>query len=432
MLPENLLERIVGQSPSKGIVGVMLSFLSDRPVVLKIISSLLFVVLLFVGVVLAKYKPLWIDELQTQMVGIEKLSYTEIVQMRLKEGNISPLFYLVQKGICDVARYSSKSKEIKRLQQIYSPEWQLILHHIYSPKGQIILRINPNVFMSLSLVLIFYFFSRYYSLGVGVYSLLIALSSFMVWAYWAEARPYALWVFLTTVQSLLFLCVMRNQQPSRSLWRGLIITHWTMSLTIVFSMVQILSVSFLLWLLKEKNIKRHLWLTVFPCAICLFYYSHSPDFGYWFSLSPMTLLAENVSAERMGLLMMCLIYAGVDYVRRKKFTKTSLRESRDNETREEWRHYLALTIFMFLAAAAVITIFKINDTHGTRGFPITGRYFIYLVPIGVIATTLVSVKIFRSFKNNAWMLTNVVIILGGLLIMRALRTAVLIFEKGLF
>ena len=86
--------------------------------------------------------------------------------------------------MCDLTKYSIGERRAD-------------LTYVADYKGQIILRINANLLMSLSIVLIFYFFVRYYSWGAGIYSLLLSLSSFMVWAHWVEARPYVLWFFLT-------------------------------------------------------------------------------------------------------------------------------------------------------------------------------------------------------------------------------------------
>src|SRR3989338_7702020 len=123
--------------------------------------------LFFIGIFLSQRKSLWNDELYTQTISVERPSYRDIVEGHLGEGNNFPLFYLIQKAVCDLAGY--------RLGDKWHNEWQLS-----EPRGQVTLRISSNFFMSLSLAALFYFFSNTFSIGVGIYALLVALSSSMV------------------------------------------------------------------------------------------------------------------------------------------------------------------------------------------------------------------------------------------------------------
>ena len=235
----------------------------------KIIAAALFLLFLSTGNYLAQRKPLWNDEIYTQVRTLDRLSYQDILLNRMTEGNNCPLFYLIQKGICDAFHY--------KFPFVWDGEW-----YVGDLPSQMILRIGSNVFMALSLTAVFYFFARYYSGLAGFYSLFISMSSFMVWAYFAEARPYALWFFLTTLQSLLFL---RATVPSR-IWRWLAVVHLFLALTITFSAVQILIVSGLLWFLREKDWKRYVFLTGIPISVCFFYYWCSPHFKFFFLETP--------------------------------------------------------------------------------------------------------------------------------------------------
>src|SRR3989338_4552810 len=160
---------------------------------LKILTGFLFLILLAIGFVLAVRKPLWNDEIFTQTRNIDQASYAAILTGKIVEGNNCPIFYLIQKGVCDLVQY--------RFPKVWdSREWEFS-----DLRSQLILRIMPNIFTAGTLAIIFYFFARYYSFGAGVYGLLVALSSLMVWGYWVEARPYPLWFFLTIVQSMLYI-----------------------------------------------------------------------------------------------------------------------------------------------------------------------------------------------------------------------------------
>ena len=410
----------------------------------------LLAICLAIGYGLSQQKPLWNDEIYTQVYTLEGNSYKNVLLGRLPEGNNCPLFYLIQKGIGDLFQY--------RFPQKWQGEWNVV-----DARGQAILRLGPNVFMSLAIVSIFYFFASYYSWWAGIYALGVSLSSFMVWAYWGEARPYALWFFLTTMQSLLFLRLIREEKPGSSHWGWLVVTHWLLSFTVVFSIAQNIIVSSLLWIAKERNgpsrlfqtsltmfylnstdavntefttstprrcirekcsqgllkrCTRYLLLTVVPSCIALYYYSQSLKVKFWFADSPLQLIYANIPQDRILLL--------IGYALTLLFY--SMGKNKENVRRIltlfgwDGRYYLALSALTFLAAVTLLTAFKLGDTHGREGFAISSRYFIYLTPIGIIATTLFSVHLFRVFKEQTWMRVNLVIGLGGLLIIRFLRT----------
>jgi len=256
-----------------------------KGLVLYILSAALFFVCLKTGFLFAEHRHLWGDEIYTQTV-VSGLTYIKIFKARISEGNVCPLFYLIQRIACDLGQYQIPS-------QWAQGNWSF--RDMYS---QILLRINPIFFMSLSITLIFYFFTRYYSIWEGLFSLLIAASSYMVWAYWAEARPYALWVFLTTAQSLIFLSFMNDRSLVKRRWSWLVIVHFLMSVTIVFSLAQIIIVSGLLWVILKNNWRLYLLLTVVPCILCVIYYFLSPKYPFWFTLTPEQLIRECMSRER--------------------------------------------------------------------------------------------------------------------------------------
>ena len=79
----------------------------------------------------------------------------------------------------------------------------------------------------------------------------------------------------------------------------------------------------------------------------------------------------------------------------------------------------------------IMRILKIKEMPNI-GFSIPSRFFICLAPIGIIATAMCSIEFVRLFKNNKWMLLNIIIAFGALLIMRALRTFIRVFDWGLY
>ena len=156
------------------------------------LSAGVFFILLAGGFLLSQHKLLWRDEIFTQQSAIDTHSYLDLLTSKIPDGNKNPLFYIIQKAVCDISSF--------HLPVTYSKE-QNFIRDIPS---QIILRIPSNIYMSLALALIFYFFARFVSVLAAFYALSVALVSPMVWMYWVEARPYSLWFLLTTIQLLLF------------------------------------------------------------------------------------------------------------------------------------------------------------------------------------------------------------------------------------
>lgn len=372
---------------------------------LRLISCFLFLVLLGLGFRLAQNKPFWNDEIYSQVYSINDLSYLDIFQGKIPEGNALPLFYFLQKVISDVAGVKT------------SDQWIPGGDYLWEPYSQIILRINPVLFMSLSVVIIFYYFSRFHSFLAGFYSLAISMSSYMLWLYWAEARHYSQWFFLTTLQSLLFLFIVRQKEFHAKAWKALIITHVLLSLTVVLGMIQIFFVSTLLWVLKEKRWQKYLLLTALPICICIVYYIGSPKYPYHFTCSVMQLIYPCIPKQWMFIFAIyTLILLFYFFQKRTKSTKIF-------NYNVEWagRSYLILTALMFVMAFAFLGYLKLQEPPGQKGFEIPMRFFIFLTPVGIIAATLFSIDIVRVFKGNRWMLTNVVIGLLGLLVIGFLR-----------
>jgi len=259
----------------------------------------------------------------------------------------------------------------------------------------------------------------YYSVWVGLYSLVLSFSSYMVWVYWVEARPYPLWILLTVAQSLLFLSMMREEKIIPSDLKWLVGIHWLLSLTTAFSLIQITIVSFLLWILKERKWKIYIFLAVIPACFCFFYLFNSPKYDFWFGgLSPWGMVTANIPVDRMivfGFYLIFLLF--YFWNKRKRFVKLD----RDVSFLEGGS-YLAMIIFMMMAVGSILAILKIMNIPPGPGFQVSNRYFIFLTPVSIIATSLFSVHLIRAFKNQAWMLVNTVIILGGLLVIRCLRT----------
>ena len=424
---------------------------------LKLVTLILFLICLGVGFYLSKEKSLWTDEIYTQRNIIDEVSYKDILLTRFAEGNKCPLFYLIQKGVCDLSGY--------RFPGGWDGQWTFV-----DQRSQIIPRIPSNVFMSLAIIALFYFFARYYSGWAGGYALLVCFSSFMVWAYWAEARPYALWMFLSTVQSLLFLYMNQTKSFDSSSWKWLSITHLLLSLTIIFSAVQIIMVSLILLGLETKaalkngapargkirQLKysgKYLFLTIIPACVCFFYYRLTQNFysailsdsfavakkiiSYYFSgiqgvpWAPgvlTKLVFDAFPKESLLILAIYAVFLFLYYLQR----KTKLIKFHQSHAILQGGSTLALTVLLLISGFAILAVFGIWWSEQRTGISVSERYFIYLTPVAIIATTLFSVSLLRCFKESRWMTINLILGLGGLLVIRFFKTAMDIYALGLF
>ncbi len=355
-------------------------------------------------------KPLWNDEIYTQERVIEVVSYVQILSGHFPEGNNGPLFYLIQKAFCDLQHFHFPLK--------WKQEWLLS-----EPRSQVVLRIPSNVLMSLTLTLIFYFFARQYSLAVGVYSFLIGISSPMIWEYWVEARPYTLWVFLTTCQALLVLNIFQEKQMAPTHWRWLNLVHLGLATTTVVSLAQIVVVSSIIWFYKERDWKKYWWATIFPVTVGVYYLLQAPIVGYGLHAC-WPLVLSNMPPERLGIL---LIY-GLFLVWLAKTRSSSSGETR----RQEGLAFLVIVVLLLAAAFAQMVVIYLKATGPWAQMQVPDRVFIHLTPLGIIATSLFSVELFRYFKHDGWMRTNLIVGLGGLIVVRLLQTALVVVSLNIY
>ena len=156
-------------------------------------SLLVFILCMSVGAWRASRAPLVPDEYSTLCYGVYLPSYGDIFAGRIRETVINPLFYVTQKIFLDVSHYPNLNSYC--MENNIPQDYQTL----------IFFRITPLFFMSLAMTFIFYYFTRYYSLTAGIYSVVLSAFTFTIGYYSTIVRLYALWVFLTTLQVLYFL-----------------------------------------------------------------------------------------------------------------------------------------------------------------------------------------------------------------------------------
>ncbi len=356
------------------------------------------------GFYLSQVKPLWNDEVFTQVEGIETHSYGQIILGRLEEGNNCPLFYLLQKAQCDFFGY--------RFPQEWNGEW-----NVYEPFSQVFLRVLPNLYMSLAILILFLFFWQRYSVLAALYVLVLVFSSPMVWRYWAEARPYGLWFLLTVLQSVCLAGICRGgRDPRRLIW-GLAGVHLLLSLTVTLSVVQIAAAAAVLFVFCPRDCRKQVWAAAAPALVGLYYYLHSPRFKLWFSDNGiMPLIADNIPVDRMALLAVCAGLAVYAMLR-----EDSGRAPEEGGMREE-RPFLVYALGMGILTAGILAYLKLIDEGGPEGFSVSSRYFIYLTPLAVMAAGVMTVRVWRALKENPWLRLNFAIIVTGLCVMRVFQS----------
>ena len=356
----------------------------------------LFLLCFVFGLWLAQRRPLWCDEVFSQVTQVQALSYREIWFERKAEPNRSPLFYVVQKIVCDVFHF--------RLPQGWPANQELS-----DVRAQFVMRLAPNVFMSLSLAVLFYFFARHYSLGIGFYAFLTGLSSVMVWDYWIEARHYALWFLLTTLQTIVFLRILHNRQPHSSQWKQLALIHGMLAFTNILSVIQIAGASVFLWIFKQKKFNDYIWAAVVPLLICAMYYDPSLSSSFVVKGNPFGLEETVVHREWMYVFLIYGIFLG--------FGRNA-----------QHKHFVLFVTALIVASSGMVAYYKFAGHGDGRLF--AHRYLLYLVPITIMGLTCLVADIFRVFKHDRWICTMLTIILGGLLLIRLLRTYMLVL--GIF
>lgn len=374
----------------------------------RIFTVILFIILFVLGLFLAQLKPLWNDELYSQVFGIEKLSYFQIWLGEIPEGNNSPLFYVLQKIVCDIGHY--------HIPFVWNGDWS-----VADPAGQFILRVMPVLFMSLALTGIFFFFASEYSLWTGAFAIGTALATLNVWAYWAEARPYAQWFALSTFQLLCFLKYVRCPESRPKIFQSLIAIHLILSLTSVFGSVQVFVVSMMIYVFYERKFLKFTGIFLIPMCCGFYYFLRAPH--YMFGLPPdfWDLIWSNFPPERLALFVFCGILAGFSAVIPK------------NDKPGPWFSRGGILAALFLGASAVLMVcLNLTRQKGLRPFEVSSRYFIFLSPLGIILTTVFFEESLKLLKKYRWMTVNLILLGTGLLIIRAIKVTAELSASGIY
>ena len=93
---------------------------------------------------------------------------------------------------------------------------------------------------------------------------------------------------------------------------------------------------------------------------------------------------------------------------------------------------LGLMVLMLFSVLVLIFYLNLKYNAHHESFEIASRYFIFLAGVGVVAVPWMGVELWQIFSHDQWMKINVVIGLGGLLILRLIRTYAQVSGAGIY
>jgi len=353
---------------------------------IKFVSGGIFILLVMGGLWIASQRPLWNDEYYSLISSVINISYSHILGGGVNEGNNSPLFYTLQKFQCDLFSYHPPQ------------EWMRGHWTGNYPYDWAFLRIQAVVFMAMAVSSLFYYFARRNSWGMGIYAIAVTLTSSLFWFHWTEARPYALWFSLGLFQILILLKILENPEDLNE--KNLIylfFLHCFLALVSVVSIVQIISAGIVLWMFHRPRLFWYGFLILIPLGICIFYYMHAPHYDFFFVDGPIALINANIPKDRLLIIFMT---AGILIFQCRGKNLRSYLEIK----------YLVFFVLMLGAFGVILLKMKCSQTEAPRGFQISSRYFLSLLPAGIVGTVLFSEYFFRAFLSRTWKVLAILIL----------------------
>jgi len=375
-----------------------------------VLPLIIFIFLLKIGFLLSERKLVWTDEMWVQNKTINMCSYKDIFfKLNFPELNNSPTFFIIQKLFSDIFSYHYSFPEDNH---------GLTYVTVHEPRFQFIMRSPSNIYMSLALAIIFYFFSARFTLIAGFYALATALSVPMVWMYWVEAKPYSLWFLLTVLQVLIScdLIMDKHKKNERAEKWLLLITHLLLAFTVINSLIQITIVTFLISLYKKFSYRFMLLLGGLPIAIIFIYIFLSFNHTIGGPVNPLSSLLDVLMPEHVVFYVIYLILAGWALIVQKN---------------KIFLNGYVLTLFLlFLTSAVFFSYYLYYKPMGN--IPLHSRYLIYMVPMDIIMTVFVSQGIIKFFWNSKPVVLCICVVLGWSLALQSLLTYEYIFSQGLY
>ncbi|MFH0753768.1 MAG: hypothetical protein V2A70_04315 [Candidatus Omnitrophota bacterium] len=339
----------------------------SRQVLIWCVAAGIFLFGLVQGFSVAVRKPLWTDEIYSQISSVEGKDLLTMWRGGIREGNNAPLFYTIQKVICQATGFKGGD-----------------LWHKHDLTSMIVLRVAPVIFMSLALAFIFWFFARTGSLVMGAAALFMAMATYLVWAYWAEARPYAMLYALTALQAVVLMQALCSRDLSRG-WRSAACVHIILAFTSPLSVIQVGASALVLWLAGYRKFVPLMLTVVVPLALGFWYhFSYTEHYSFWFTPygQPLALVKSALPESRLIFLMAAplILWTGV-------------KRSGKNVDPGIWL-FLGWVWLTILGYGVFLTYLWLKQKPHV-GFEVSNRYMMALAPIGVVAVMFLFMELYK-------------------------------------
>ncbi len=343
----------------------------SRQSLVLLVVLVVFMAGLWQGFRIAMNKPLWNDEIFSQMQSVDNISWKDIWLGHIQEGNNSPLFYSVQKIICSLSGY--------RTINLWKED---------NVRIRCFLRIAPVVCMSLGLALIVGFFCAYYSFWGGLIAFIIAIPIHTTILIHTEARPYAFVFLVTAAQALFLLYVCRFAKEPR--YGALGLMNFLMALITWLSVIQIVAAGVILWLSGYRRVFPFLSCIGLPLFVAAVYYMNAIHLKFRFMPlgMPTAVIGANIPAVRLAAFFIfpLLIWGWDRFISKEKnlFLWPFFFWS--------WLTFIGYVLFLGY-------LFAIQRPH--QGFEVSNRYLMSLTPIGIVCLT-VAILEFLKRPRRLW------------------------------
>jgi hypothetical protein len=408
----------------------------NRRVYSLLASAIIFAGVFLSGFFLSAGKPLWLDEHYSLIHSVGGASYREIFSGRTKwEGNNSPLFYALQKALCDLVSYSPRGLETtqgrpvklrvpspdpKKAQYVQVMRFQDSIFY-GDPFSNVYLRLISLFFMALAPASLFYFFALRYSMWLGAFSALLCMSSWLFWWYGFEARPYIHLFTLTVLQILAVLALAGRERDAGKLWRYLTAVNILLALVFTTSALQIMVAALCVWCYARPtiNFQRLWWAFGLPAVIIGYYYILSIKTRYCWGGPLWHKFSFVMSFEALFIIALLTLYVALSWMHReRKWRPSTWLRWLDKNEHDQMRVVLCLAwILVFLYLLALLYVKSRGLSLEQGGAPWANRYLISLAPMGIVAMTFFGRVIVLAFRP-LWVRACFIVFLAGLVAWR--------------
>ncbi len=325
---------------------------------LKIFTSLLiFLTAIAIGSQLSLRKPLWGDETYSWRQSVKNTSYGALFLGKVGEGNNAPLYYVLAKISHDV--------------------WHI------EERDIVAMRMVSIVSTALLFALLFVVFALWGGWGMGLFALAVGLSTPGIWYFWAEARPYALWMLGTFIQCAAVLNLLKHKDQPGGIVLG---ANLFLALITPTGFVQSLLMMAWLWILRVSNWKFLVKAFGLPILIGVYYLSQSPRYHFWYEGDFLKSIMEHWPLERLCFWLIAAIsFPLVGRAREGGFIPV-------------------IGGYTFSLFAVMLAVLGYYFFQPHEGFVVTQRYFVFLSVCGIVLSVCLWEQLLEFFaKSDTWL-----------------------------